>query len=999
MSNSNRLGKTGEVSINDALAEVLDGMRTNWNVGGQRYGKVLQSGKQPDVIIEENGVSPIIIETEISPANTLEQDVYNKLGQKTTRGDIISSVLGIKIPKRYANFDKSNLRHELSTNGGDFEYFLCTLTTANNINEKSENRFPNKGFLTGNIYDIMMVAHLCMLSTINTSQGTDIFIQTITKVGSIIGNLKKDARIRITNLLAQPDDEQTRLMSSFILLNAVLFHDRAATANGFETRQEHIEYGLKKSQYGNDVAADGCYIKTSKILETWRKILQKDYYPIFNTAKEIIEKLGHDKSSEIMSILFKAADDIIDLNSSRSSDVYGEVFQETISERKKLAANYTRPVCAALLAAMTFPLPDDDDMWKNEKNITSVRVADFACGTGILLLAAYRTMSLRYEMKSGQPMSKLHNTMMSECLMGADVLPVAAHLTAFALASVYPDVNFYKTRIYPVKQGGESNAIGSLEWIRAETETLDASLVRMTSEGESHEHEIPKHASCDIILMNPPYSANKGPGGRDDDKNPGVLFSAFTATKKQREAMSNHANKLFKHQNCASTKAGLGTFFMDLIHEKLKPGGRFGIVLPMTAATGTKWGQLRELISKKYTNVKVISIKGTTPEESSMSGGTGLIEIMITGKKIDDNNDDVNVVDDNDDNVQTNTTTTNRGLFLSLGYRPRSTLESMLIGNKMHDVITNRLEDIGRGGTTVFSETDHFVLDCPLNGSDVWAAVGVSDFSLLQIGYALQTGRLQLSRLHVADVPVTILKNVAATGHSHLQISGLNQHNKKTVSYNGPFMWPETFTSKSQYPAFWSLEKNTNTMLQKPNKSLTPIPGEVQSRLDHVWDTSSSNVHIRSNMRTTSECITMSYSNLQSVGGNGWPSIICNNKDHSKGLVLWCNSTLGILCRWMISNREHLGRSLIGLSGVMPLCVPDFNKLSRTKIRQLNDIFDKFSNVKFDIIMNLWKDENRIALDNSILNDVFDVDFDLTTLRKQLCKEYTINGGKIPQMD
>jgi len=750
-------------------------MRANWEVKGEKYRGVTRK-KQPDILILESGLSPVIIETEIEPANTLAADIMDKLGEKTQAGHTVSTVIGIKIPARY------------------------------------------------------------------------------------------------TKLTGKP------------LRSALLFHDRAAHAVGQPTR-----YELTSTKGGNSVDA-------GRLLSAWRQILSVDYYPIFNTAVAIVEKIGSRAHNDIMVLLFDATERIFSFRLQGASDLYGEIFQETISERKKLAANYTRPECAMLLSSMALP-PTDDAIWKSKNALTQFRIADFACGTGILLLSAYKTMALRY---------------------------------------------------------------------------------KMTSTGTAYENKVPPHHSCDVVIMNPPYSGTKSPGGRDDESNPGILFAAFGVPRSEQRLMTKRANMLFKKKACASPKAGLATFFMDLAHEKLKPGGKIGLVLPMTAATGTKWKNFRGMIAQKYTDVRVVSIRGTNPAETSMSGGTEIAEILIAAKKCGDGE-----------------RPSGRGLFLSLEHRPKSNLEAVIIGSAMLDMDANKLEDGPRGGSSIMPGTSNFVLDYPLK-NNVWGGGGVEDYSLLQIGHLLDRGILQLSHKSPIKFDVVRLGAIASMGVSHLQIAGLNQSNKESVSFNGPFKWPEPITSASKYPVFWGLGK-ADTMKRKPSLALSPIPGSDKKRIEHVRKTAS-HVHIRGHLRTTSERLCFSYTDGLVIGGNLWPSV-CIDAKYAKALVLWGNSALGVLCRWQLSGKQHLGRSLIGLSDTRLIPVPNFSKMAKSTLRDFDASFDKLCDVRLDTVMNMWKDPGRKSVDSAVLAALGarGLEAELDKLRRALCREPTINGGNLPQ--
>jgi len=150
-----------------------------------------------------------------------------------------------------------------------------------------------------------------------------------------------------------------------------------------------------------------------------------------------------------------------------SHDLTGAVFQRLIADRKFLAAFYTHPASAALLVGLTinpYQTPGNGS-WTKESDVTSLRVADFACGTGTLLSEAYRRIGQIYESYGGNS-DFIHPEMMSQALIGCDVLPAAAHLTASMLASSHPSVKYEGSKIFTVAYGPREDggvALGSLD--------------------------------------------------------------------------------------------------------------------------------------------------------------------------------------------------------------------------------------------------------------------------------------------------------------------------------------------------------------------------------------------------------------------------------------------------------------------------------------------------------------------------------------------------------
>jgi len=72
-----------------------------------------------------------------------------------------------------------------------------------------------------------------------------------------------------------------------------------------------------------------------------------------------------------------------------------------------------------------------------------LRLADFACGTGTLLSTAYQRIGQLHELAGGD-IEALHPQMMATALVGCDMEPAAAHLTASMLAGAHPQLSTCK---------------------------------------------------------------------------------------------------------------------------------------------------------------------------------------------------------------------------------------------------------------------------------------------------------------------------------------------------------------------------------------------------------------------------------------------------------------------------------------------------------------------------------------------------------------------------
>ena len=89
---------TTEHTINDALAAVLRTTRRAWSqpdiVSSENTGILKHGAKRPDILVAEPNVSPVVIETEVMPAATVEAEAISRLGEqiKSSGRAILSSV-------------------------------------------------------------------------------------------------------------------------------------------------------------------------------------------------------------------------------------------------------------------------------------------------------------------------------------------------------------------------------------------------------------------------------------------------------------------------------------------------------------------------------------------------------------------------------------------------------------------------------------------------------------------------------------------------------------------------------------------------------------------------------------------------------------------------------------------------------------------------------------------------------------------------------------------
>ena len=490
-------------------------------------------------------------------------------------------------------------------------------------------RFPRKGWINGGIDDLTGFIERAALSESRIIRGADIL-----EVGveAAAGRLHQDLGVThagvldtIGNVLHQEKGWQTTRMAMAVVANALIFHTAIAGTHGIRTLDQ-----LR--------SASGDLAKTD-VLDAWREILRINYWPIFDIAMRVMAPIPDGVANETFRRLSTVAGRLAGLGVTTTGDLAGQMFGRLITDRKFLATFYTLPSSAALLAEIAVQRLDID--YRHAEQVTGLKVADLACGTGALLSAAYARITARVR-RAGTDDQMLHPRMIEEVLVGADIMPAATHLTAAILSSAHPSVTFGRTNIYTMPYGEQSEgravAIGSLDLIDdVHAMTLFGTGRRVASGlGEMEAEEdmnlfVMDHGSADLIIMNPPFTR---PTNHETAAAAGVpipSFAGFGTESDEQRAMAEALRGIYKKNTglAGHGNAGLASNFLDLAHVKLKPGGTLALVLPVVATSGGSWVKARELLGGEYTDVTVITIGTVGSTERAFSADTGMAEALL----------------------------------------------------------------------------------------------------------------------------------------------------------------------------------------------------------------------------------------------------------------------------------------------------------------------------------------------------------------------------------
>ena len=962
-----------EPNVNNTLGDLLRGMMPGSKVLSENTQTFpAHLGQHADVLITAPGRSPVVVEAEYEPAPEAEKDAAQRLGLSVSgEPRTIEAAIALRYPTSLED------AYDLAQAVANACLSYCVLY-------EDGSRFPESGWLEGSVTDLVDLVRLVSVPQKEVDLAADTLQEGIEKAAVILDELKDLAPgidREIARVLGMSDVPQTRRMACAIIANALVFHARIAGKHE----------GIKPL---NLVCGPEVANPQAETLAAWAVVLKINYWPIFAIARDILGQLDSGHASQVLAVLGDTAQQVQSAGVTHAHDLTGRIFQRLIADRKYLATFYTRPESAALLARLAvakLQTPGNQVDWADADAIASLRIGDFACGTGALLSAVYEQVASRHQ-RAGGDLPALHPVMMEEVLYGCDVMPSAVHITSATLSGVQPDVIFNKSRIYTMPYGRQTDgtvSIGSLELLQPSQvltlfNTNDPAL-RTGSVGEETAAQINvdiPDGTFDIVIMNPPFTRNTGM----EAEKVGVFnpaFAAFNASDVDQQAMGKRLTTL-KEGTCYHGNAGIASAFAALGDKKLKLGGVVALVLPLSAASGLAWQSFRKMLETKYSDLTVVSISANG-KDMSFSSDTGMAECLVIARKSEEPTDNLRP------SLQSHST--------SLRRRPQGFAEASVIAGYVSESKSRRKIEDGPYGGTMISIGDARVgevLASSLSGNgDNWGSVRVSDYSLAQTAYALLQSKLWLpGNLSSLELPATALDTPGKLGFYHLDING--QPPRHGALPRGPFTnGPPSPTAT--YPCLWSHNATRETRIVCEPDSQLSVRSGMEEKAATVWATASRS-HLNRDFTFGSQPLAVAFTERESIGGRVWPNVIFDDKRFDYAFTVWGNSTLGLLSYWWHSSRQQSSKASITIRAAESLPVLDFRALSDDQLATAEDIFNDFRDRELKPAYLADADPNRAHLDRRIVCDLLGFDENIyegvRRLAAKWCAEPSVHGGK-----
>lgn len=394
-------------------------------------------------------------------------------------------------------------------------------------------------------------------------------------------------------------------------------------------------------------------------------ILKVDYEPIFKAIREMLK--SYPQMPSLFGKLVTLASEIASKKSLLRRDLAGKVYHKVVGDwslKKGLATFYTQIPAAYLLLYLAKPKLS--------------RIADLACGSGTLLVAAYSVTNAQYRLsllKSGidknpkEIEADFHSQFIASCY-AFDVLEYATQITALNLALHSPETPIQEySSIYTMPLGyreeDKTVSLGSLELARTSSkfEQIFGHVTQTGLKKKSKEllSKLLELEPFDLIAMNPPFARTTGRGGKEG----GGLFGFMSDesirkqvlqdyTKVREDARNNLeavARTLLKDTNLETLfkddefrpymniwQAGEGLMFLYLADMRLKANGKLCFVLPRGLLCGTSWFLARVMLAAKY-HLKYV-VTSYEPNHYNFSESTSLSECMFVAERVEEHKDD-----------------------------------------------------------------------------------------------------------------------------------------------------------------------------------------------------------------------------------------------------------------------------------------------------------------------------------------------------------------------
>ena len=664
--------------------------------------------------------------------------------------------------------------------------------------------------------------------------------------------------------------------------------------------------------------------------EAWRAVLAVDYRPIFETALVALRACAQDSAfAEAVRVVGGVALRVARDAAGARHDLLGRIFHRILDSARYDGSFYTATPAAVLLAGLSIR-PEDV-----AGGLSTYRLIDPACGTGTLLMAAAERIRDVHPDDSGEDGAR----MIDSVVWGIDVNTTACHLAATTLGLLAPSVAFSDMNIHlmplRVTGGGTGHVdarLGSLELLN-EQNTSDSGEQQFepfanlrwyaASQVDSGQLARVEPNSFQLVIMNPPYTRDS----LRHDQFSKVDHDALKAREKQimagRGSHGSSAGSMFEV---------LGEHLSDL------DNGVLAMVRPTSAATGPAGLQNRKLLANWFHVEWVIS--SHDPSRIWFSENTSISEMLVVARRHGA---------DPADRPPTK--------FVSLMENPATVVSASALASSLTS---------DPAGTPAAAVTEWSAQNM-IEGD--WSPVMFANPWLAAVAAQLRSGQL-------LEATTVRLESVASVGPAGRRIRDVFKRSD-TADVDG-------------YDAMWRNDTNTTrTLGVVPDFFSSVKPGFRARHLAANYWAQRGNLLISTDPRLTTLRVLAVHCDPPTLGSRWVPCTALNAAPDvwSKAMVVWLNSSLGILATIAFSTLHTAGRLKMSQDAIRNICVPALTDEAALAMAAI------FENRQQDTLLRLAQnrtDETRLALDAAVI-DILGADPEtVTRVRNALADEPSV---------
>lgn len=694
------------------------------------------------------------------------------------------------------------------------------------------------------------------------------------------------------------------------------------------------------------------------LAEEWRGMAVRGGPPVFGPAIGVLERMG--KGAEpALEYVWRAAEMLHGAGPRRAAEAAAGILPGISGDRGSAAEFYTKPPVAALLANLVISEGDVPD-WGDGGLFATRRLADLACGTGALLRAGFERVRRMHERHGGttDTVRNLHRDAVRRGMVGLDVHPAAAHMAASALAAMVPgDRGGHTAMGWMGVNGGHT---GSIELAGGGGAPSGQDAGRVAAGAAARDPVSVPRDSCDWIIMNPPYSRTRI--GR-------AAFDIAGLSKSERVRCQKRWGDLIRYMPARKT-AGMAATYVAIAGVKLKPGGRMGFVLPISAASVEAWSDTRDYIERNFTDVTAITV-GSRPAGDSFSEDTVVGEMLLVAKKLAAPASGASPVRC----VTLDRSPRNPGEAAEAARAVSRALNAMeASGARTQDIV------MGEGAGRIYSYD-------PDGRGAPWSPLGIYDVRLARTAIEMARGRFCFldGRSHDMAVGTSPMREVFGIGPTH-HVIGYRSGNSPMGAFevsegSGPdsFMW--TADSRRQ-----------SGLMLEPAYTGAPGPGSDAHR-ERMRQKSGTLFYTRRIGWCTQKLVAATTAR-PAMGGNAWTVLMHGDVRVLRAAALWFNSTMGMLVHWTRGQRTHRGRSNTEMRALKEIPCPRFGELDGDILDGMAAAFERMAGEPLMPAGRAYEDPARRDIDAAAAKMMGLPDgvlAELDKIRRLFCGEPTVN--------